>query len=116
MNYYLKICPKCGFRNLGKTFERCRRCGYLLKRVKRLKQSLKEEVARLKDFAESKGWDYEIISGIASGVNEQRRGLRKLLNLVKRGEVEKVVIEYPDRLARFGYKYVQLFLESHWWD
>jgi len=27
-------------------------------------------------------------------------GLKKLLNKVKRGEVKKVVIEYPDRLAR----------------
>ena len=34
------------------------------------------------------------------------------MNKVKRGEVEKVVIEYPDRLARFGYEYLKFFLES----
>ena len=43
MSYYLKICPKCGFHNLGKTFERCRRCGYLLKRVKKIKIELSSE-------------------------------------------------------------------------
>ncbi len=32
--------------------------------------------------------------------------------MVKRGEVEKVVIEYPDRLARFGYEYLKFFFES----
>ncbi len=36
----------------------------------------------------------------------------KLLNKIKRGEVEKVVIEYPDRLARFGFEYLKFFMES----
>jgi len=34
------------------------------------------------------------------------------LNKIKRGEVEKVVIEYPDRLARFGFEYLKFFMES----
>jgi len=49
---------------------------------------------------------------IASGVNENRRGLEKLLNMVERGEVERVVIEYPDRLARFGFNYLKKFLSA----
>lgn len=36
----------------------------------------------------------------------------KLLNKIKRGEVEKVVIEYPDRLARFGFEYLKFLMES----
>ena len=31
---------------------------------------------------------------------------------IKRGEVQKVVIEYPDRLARFGFEYLKFFMES----
>lgn len=80
--------------------------------TKKQEDYLKNQIARLEEFAKSKGWNYEVISEIASGVNENRRGLRKLLNKVKRGEVEKVVIEYPDRLARFGYEYLKFFLES----
>jgi len=34
------------------------------------------------------------------------------LNKIKRGEVAKVVIEYPDRLARFGFEYLKFFMES----
>jgi len=34
------------------------------------------------------------------------------LNKIKRGEVVKVVIEYPDRLARFGFEYLKFFMES----
>ncbi len=45
-------------------------------------------------------------------INENRRGLLKLLNKIRRGEVEKVVVEYPDRLARFGFEYLKFFMES----
>ena len=34
------------------------------------------------------------------------------MNKIKRGEVVKVVIEYPDRLARFGFEYLKFFMES----
>jgi len=80
--------------------------------TKKQKDYLTNQIRRLENFAKSKGWNYEVISEIASGVNENRRQLRKLLNMVKRGEVEKVVIEYSDRLARFGYEYLKLFFES----
>jgi putative resolvase len=46
-------------------------------------------------------------------VNENRRGLRKLLNQVKEGRVKKVIIEYPDRLARFGYEYLKFILDAY---
>ena len=80
--------------------------------TKKQKDYLENQIAKLEKFVKSQGWDYEIISEIASGVNENRRGLKKLLNKVKKGEVEKVIIEYPDRLARFGYEYLKFFLES----
>ena len=34
------------------------------------------------------------------------------MNKIKRGEVVKVVIECPDRLARFGFEYLNFFMES----
>jgi len=80
--------------------------------TKKQKEYLRNQIERLECFAREKGWNYEVISEIASGVNEKRGGLKKLLNKVKRGEVKKVVIEYPDRLARFGYEYLKFFLES----
>ncbi|MBX6424130.1 IS607 family transposase [Thermosulfurimonas sp. F29] len=87
----------------------------LYARVSTRKQEeyLKNQIERLKKYAEERGWRYEVISEIASGVNENRRGLQKLLNRVKNGRVEKVVVEYPDRLARFGFNYLKAFFESH---
>ena len=40
-------------------------------------------------------------------MNENR--LKKLLNQIKEGRVKKVIIEYPDRLARFGYEYLKAY-------
>ncbi len=80
--------------------------------TKKQEEYLKNQIKRLENFAKFKGWNYKVISEIASGVNENRRKLRKLLNMVKKGEVEKVVVEYPDRLARFGYEYLKFFFES----
>jgi len=70
---------------------------------KKQEDYLKNQIRRLEEFAKSRGWSYGVISEIASGVNENRRGLKKLLNEVRRGKVEKVIVEHPDRLARFGF-------------
>jgi len=80
--------------------------------TKKQKKYLENQIKRLEEFAKNKGYKYEIISEIASGINENRRGLRKLLNKIKRGEVKTVIIEYPDRLARFGYEYLKFFMET----
>jgi putative resolvase len=86
----------------------------LYARVSTRKQQpyLENQVRRLEEYAKSRGWEYKIVKEIASGVNENRRGLQKILNMVKRGDVERVVIEYPDRLARFGFNYLKEFFEG----
>lgn len=73
---------------------------------------LKSQLRRLEEYAKKHGYSYEIISEIASGVNENRRGLRKLLVRLRRGDVKRVIVEYPDRLARFGYEYLKFFMET----
>jgi putative resolvase len=54
----------------------------------------------------------EVITEIASGINENRRGLKKLLKLIRKRKAKCVVIEYKDRLARLGLNYLlELFKE-----
>ena len=86
----------------------------LYARVSARKQEafLKNQIARLETFAKERGWTYEVIAEIASGVNENRRGLLKVLNRAKNGELERVVVECEDRLARFGLEYIRRFLEA----
>ena len=55
----------------------------------------------------------DILTDIASGLNEKRRGLRKLFDYVVKGKVNVVAISYKDRLTRFGFKYLEEFFSSH---
>lgn len=50
-----------------------------------------------------------VFSDIASGMNENREGLNKLLELIKDGQISKVYITNRDRLTRFGYGYLKNF-------
>ena len=50
------------------------------------------------------------IKDIGSGLKEDREGLKKLLDLAKRRQIDAVVVAYKDRLTRFGFEYlVELF-------
>ncbi len=55
----------------------------------------------------------DVIEDVASGVNENRKGLKKLFELARRGEIDAVVVEYKDRLARFGFEYLKEALASY---
>ncbi|MEM2413195.1 MAG: recombinase family protein, partial [Sulfolobales archaeon] len=48
-----------------------------------------------------------------SGLNEKRSGLQKLLDMAVKHEISVVVVEFRDRLTRFGFEYLARFFESH---
>ena len=39
----------------------------------------------------------------ASGLNEKLRGLHRLFQMATEGEIDVVLVEFKDRLARFGF-------------
>ena len=59
---------------------------------------------------------YEVTAAVAEracGLNEKRRGLRRLFRMAADGEIDVVLIEFKDRLARFGFAYVVEALQAH---
>ncbi len=52
-------------------------------------------------------------SDVGSGLNDKRKGLLKLMDLAKKGEITDVAIRYRDRLTRFGYGYLEEYFKSH---
>lgn len=72
------------------------------------KENLERQKQRLIEHAQGKQYVYEVIEELSSGINEKRKGLHKLIRLIFEGRVERVLIEYKDRLARFGYEYLFL--------
>jgi putative DNA-invertase from lambdoid prophage Rac len=65
-------------------------------------QSTDAQVAELKRYCESRGWEvaHEIVDHGYSGGTDQRPGLKELLSLVRRREVDAVVVTKLDRLFR----------------
>jgi len=48
--------------------------------------------------------EIQILSDISSGLNENRKGFLKLLEIVSERRVSKVIVAYGDRLTRFGFE------------
>ena len=51
--------------------------------------------------------EYVVVTDIASGLNEDRSGLRKLIEMARRREVNAIVVAHEDRLTRFGFEYLK---------
>jgi excisionase family DNA binding protein len=76
------------------------------------KENLDRQKDRLMKYAEKKDYKYIVIDEIASGINEKRKGLHRLIKMSFEGKVERVLIEYKDRLARFGYEYLEAIFKN----
>ena len=75
--------------------------------------NLDRQLGRLTAFAAEQHWTVvAALTDVASGLNEQRRGLHQLLDLARDHQASLVVVEYRDRLARFGLGYLQTFLHA----
>ncbi len=71
------------------------------------KDDLKTQVENVKTYMYARGYQFEIIEDIGSGINYQKKGLKELLSQIDNHEVSKVVILYKDRLVRFGYEMIE---------
>ena len=96
------------FRNI-KNINKIKKKNILYARVstKNQKDDLDRQVDNLKQYAYSKGYSFEIITDIGSGINYKKEGLLKMINLVECGEVDRIIVLYKDRLIRFGYDLIE---------
>ncbi|RLI98217.1 MAG: IS607 family transposase [Candidatus Aenigmatarchaeota archaeon] len=77
------------------------------------KDDLERQIELIKSYAKEKGWEIEILKDVGSGLKEDRRNFKKLLRMVMSKEVSKIIIAYPDRLTRFGFKTLEEFFKSY---
>jgi putative resolvase len=69
------------------------------------------KVKALEEWARSNNVvDYEVVTDIGSGLNEDRRGFKKVLRLAVEKKISKIVVAYPDRLTRFGFRTIEELL------
>jgi predicted site-specific integrase-resolvase len=50
---------------------------------------------------------------VGSGLNTNRKGLWRLLRDAKKGIFSTVVLNFKDRLTRFGYAYIEHYLAEY---
>ena len=63
-------------------------------------------------FCTGRGWRFEMISDLGSGMNYHKKGLLQLLNILVDEDVERLVITQKDRLLRFGAELVFAVCEA----
>ena len=74
------------------------------------KDNLDRQLERLTDYAIKNGYNISYsVKEIASGLNDSRRELCKLLN---KDDWDILIVENRDRLTRFGFNYLNLLLEK----
>ncbi|OYT26515.1 MAG: IS607 family transposase [Thermofilum sp. ex4484_82] len=77
------------------------------------KDDLERQIELIKSYARERDWEIEILKDIGSGLKEDRRSFQKLLRMVMNKEISKVIVAYPDRLTRFGFKTLEQFFKSY---
>ncbi len=66
------------------------------------KSDLERQKQLLEMYCASKGWIFEIFSDLGSGMNYNKKGLKKLIKSILAGSIGRLVITHKDRLLRFG--------------
>ena len=76
------------------------------------KDDLDRQKCVLELYCAQKGWTFELISDLGSGMNYDKKGLKRLLNEIVAGHVGRLVITHKDRLLRFGAELVFSICEA----
>ena len=73
----------------------------------------KDDLERQREVMKHNYKDYLIIEDIGSGLNLNKKGLRKIINLAIKGKICKLVIAHKDRLVRFGYELIEDLIKEY---
>lgn len=81
--------------------------GYCRVNSHKQKDDLERQIDNVKTYMYAKGYQFEIIQDIGSGIDYNKKGLNQLIDMITNSEVEKIVVLYKDRLVRFGYELIE---------
>lgn len=81
--------------------------GYCRVSSKKQEDDLKRQIEKVTTYMLAKGYQFEIITDVGSGVNYNKKGLQQLISKIENNEVEKIVVLFKDRLVRFGMELIE---------
>jgi len=77
------------------------------------KDDLERQKQLIHSYAKDKGYgEIKIVSDVGSGLNENRKGFLKLLEMVTERKISKVIVAYEDRLSRFGFETLRKMFQA----
>lgn len=71
------------------------------------KDDLQTQVDNVRTYMCAKGYQFEIIEDVGSGINYTKSGLQTLIRKINNKEISKVVVLYNDRLVCFGFELIE---------
>ena len=74
--------------------------------------SNKEIQSQLNKLEQTYGTEHLTYTDKGSGLNENRKGLQKLINDAQHYKISTIYITDKDRLTRFGYKYLEILFQQ----
>jgi putative resolvase len=72
-----------------------------------------DDLKRQRKHMEKKYIGYQIIEDIGSGINFNRRGLRKIIKMAISGSIKELVVAHRDRLTRFGFEFIEDLIKEY---
>lgn len=75
--------------------------------------SQKNNLEKQKLYMKKRYPGHLLIEDIGSGLNFNRRGLRKIIKYAINGQLEELVVAYKDRLARFGFELIEDLIKEY---
>ena len=71
------------------------------------KEDLERQIKNVSSYCIARGYQYKIIRDIGSGLNYNKKGLKELIELIESREIERIVINYKERLIRYGFELIE---------
>ena len=105
LNHFLGIQSK--IKRNKKTIGYCRVSSH------KQKDDLERQIEHVKTYMYAKGYQFEMISDIGSGIHYNKKGLNQLIDMITNSEVDKIVVLYKDRFIRFGYEWIENLCEKY---
>lgn len=72
-----------------------------------------EDLQRQTEYLKTKYPEHTIVTDIGSGINFQRKGFKRILEGVFKGNISEVVVAHKDRFTRFGYSLFEWIFKQH---
>jgi len=73
----------------------------------------KDDLERQKNLMVKLYPNHKIIEDIGSGLNLNKRGIKKIINLAIEGKINEVIVAYKDRLTRFGFELIEELIQKY---